>query len=341
VEINQINAAPHTRNPNCWPDRLKFEWPWLRAVLLILAIFIIVMPIWPSRTVWGLISACCACFCCLAIGLSIERKSFGKALVILGIAWVAGVLLPVVAVQAIWSFIAILLGFLVVGLRYFFPYRPRLVRVGDKYTIGDTAYEMSHIKMKTPRVFYLRPELLEQMMGLAAYADGFLDRHGIRYVLCYGSLLGALRHNGPMPWDDDVDFTIYRPQDIQKLEESFAVLAAAASQDGYCLFAHNDYWKLSRKGFWRYPVVDLYRAAIYQPIDTIPGRAAWGSLTLSVPDNAANHVTAYYGQESLTVAVFDLPYWDSGFVPAAATRLFGIGFSNLAGVVYQRLYGNS
>ena len=336
-----MNGASNARNPNWWPDRLKFEWPWIRAVLLLSAAFAIVMPAWQSSIMWGIISACCACLCSLAIGFRVARKSLGTALLILGAGAAVGLLLPASAVQAIWSFIAILLDLLVIGLRYFFPYRAQLVRAGDKYSIGDIDYEISNIKIKTPRIFHIRPELLEQIAGLAAYADDFLGRHGIQYVMCYGTLLGAVRHKGPMPWDDDVDFTIYRPQDIQKLEVSFAELAAAASKDGYCLFAHNDYWKLSKKGFWRYPVVDLYRASIYQPIDTVPQRAAWGPLMLSVPDNAANHVIERYGQESLTVAVFDLPYWDSGFVPAAATRLFGIGFTNLAGDLYQRFFGYS
>ena len=51
--------------------------------------------------------------------------------------------------------------------------------------------------------------------------------HNITYSLAYGSMIGAVRHNAIIPWDDDVDIVIARP-DYEKLINIF-------TQNGGCI----------------------------------------------------------------------------------------------------------
>ena len=53
---------------------------------------------------------------------------------------------------------------------------------------------------------------LEILMEL----DRFCQENEICYFLAYGTLLGAVRHKGFIPWDDDVDVWLMR-NDYERL----------------------------------------------------------------------------------------------------------------------------
>ena len=47
-------------------------------------------------------------------------------------------------------------------------------------------------------------------LEIADEIDRMCREHGVGYFLAYGSLLGAARHGGFIPWDDDMDIAMLR-----------------------------------------------------------------------------------------------------------------------------------
>lgn len=92
----------------------------------------------------------------------------------------------------------------------------------------------------------VKAEILNILKAFKAYCR----QHDLSFVLAYGTLLGAVRHQGFIPWDDDVDVIMVQ-QDYQKL-------CTLAEQDPYLDEAHR--YRITRPGEpdYCYPYIKVF-----------------------------------------------------------------------------------
>lgn len=60
-------------------------------------------------------------------------------------------------------------------------------------------------------------EYQEYLLRMLLAFDAFCKENDLKYFLAGGSALGAVRHQGFIPWDDDIDLAMLRP-DFEKME---------------------------------------------------------------------------------------------------------------------------
>lgn len=72
-----------------------------------------------------------------------------------------------------------------------------------------------------------------RMFEMLKFIDEVCRRHHIRYWLCSGTLLGAVRHGGFIPWDDDLDIEMLR-EDYRKFVKAMEI----EKNDHYDLQTH-------------------------------------------------------------------------------------------------------
>jgi lipopolysaccharide cholinephosphotransferase len=96
-----------------------------------------------------------------------------------------------------------------------------------------------------------------QLEILAAF-DRLCRSHELSYYLAYGTLLGAVRHSGYIPWDDDVDVMMPRA-DYDRLPDVFANASPA----------HLDLGSPGTQPDWPFPYAKISddRTELWEPLE--------------------------------------------------------------------------
>lgn len=82
----------------------------------------------------------------------------------------------------------------------------------------------------------LRQQWRECIVDVLRFYIDLCNKHGLRYFIAYGSAIGAIRHKGIIPWDDDIDVVMPRP-DFERLKD----ICSTADMGKYELIGPYDY----------------------------------------------------------------------------------------------------
>ena len=196
---------------------------------------------------------------------------------------------------------------------------------------------MSSLKaeLQTNHLKFTDATTVKRLYAIARVVDEAFKEAGIHYWATAGTLLGCVRHQGLIPWDDDLDVCMYE-EDKAKLDKLERLLNDSGFQltesptVGYYIFHESESENVTEHvSYHRYPFCDVWLMAregdrrcmsdkrgmvsypeeYYNHQDTVQTeRRAFGDLFLNCPVNSEEYLTRNYGENCLTEGM--TPHWD-------------------------------
>lgn len=113
------------------------------------------------------------------------------------------------------------------------------------------------------KIGYKEQNVFNQLLKILKLWNDFSSEHGIEYWACGGTLLGAVRHSGFIPWDNDIDISIML-SDLSKVKmnlDKHPVLKYYQSFCGLRLYISND-----NKNDNNNPSIDIFVCDYYNKV---------------------------------------------------------------------------
>lgn len=113
-------------------------------------------------------------------------------------------------------------------------------------------------------------------LDILKYLDNVCTKIGIKYYIAYGTLIGAVRHKGFIPWDDDIDVWLFREDydcllEYLKVHNNGVYKVLSSKDDGYYISYAKLVDKRTTMSENNYPDIPEYGLFIdIFPLDYVP-----------------------------------------------------------------------
>jgi hypothetical protein len=157
--------------------------------------------------------------------------------------------------------------------------------------------------------------------------DEILFAEDVDYCVMFGTLLGLLRHDGLIPWDDDLDIIIFDTEKFEKkcrhqfkekgyvVYDDMRILEGIERRCGYRI--HFEKGLAIPGQTWKFPWLGVWEPDISKNIMTLPPeefsysvgdffpleRRAFLDFTVNVPRLSEEIVKQYYGNDCMKICM--------------------------------------